>query len=481
MFDVAIVGCGITGAATAFLLSQYDLNCIVLEKQNDIAMGATRANSAIIHAGYDPEPGTMMARLNVRGCEMAEKLCHDLDVPYKKIGSLVLAFSEEDMNTVRELYRRGTLNGVPDMKILTADEVHTLEPEVTDLVVGALLAPSAGIVSPWEYALAFAETAAMNGVTFRLNSGVSAIEPLRDGGWRLRTASGDVEARRIINAAGTSADMIHEEVAPKTFTVTPNRGEYWLLDKCESVHASHVLFQCPSKDGKGVLVSPTVHGNLIVGPNAESVPDGEANGNTAAGLAFVKERAALTTRAIRYGNSIRNFAGVRANTDQTDFVIGIAVPGFIDLAGIKSPGLSSAPAIAEEALKLLEQDGLKPVRKQNAVTTRKKLRFKELSDAEKQEAIRKNPLYGRVICRCETITEGEIVDAIHSPIPPVSVDGIKRRAGSGMGRCQGGFCGPRVLDILSREKGISPLEVLQDGEGSYILLSETKQGVTENV
>lgn len=481
MFDVAIIGCGITGAAAAFLLSQYDLNCIVLEKQNDIAMGATRANSAIIHAGYDPEPGTLMARLNVRGCEMAENLCRDLDVPYRKIGSLVLAFSEEDMITVRELFRRGTLNGVPDLKILTAEEVQALEPEVSDTVTGALLAPSAGIVSPWEYALAFAETAAVNGVTFRLNSEVSAIEPLTEGGWLLRTASGDVEARRIINAAGTSSDVIHEAVAPATFTVTPNRGEYWLLDKCESVHASHVLFQCPSKDGKGVLVSPTVHGNLIVGPNAEGVPSGNDTGNTAAGLAFVRERASLTTTAIRYNNSIRNFAGVRANTDQPDFIIGIAVPGFIDLAGIKSPGLTSAPAIAEEALKLLEKDGLKPVRKQNPVTTRKKIRFKELSDTEKQEMIRKNPLYGRVICRCETITEGEITDAIHSPIPPVSMDGIKRRAGSGMGRCQGGFCGPRVLEILSRERGISPLEVLQDGEGSYVLLSETKQEVTDNV
>ena len=244
MYDIAIIGSGITGAATAYTLSQYDLSVVVLEKHNDIAMGATRANSAIIHAGYDPEPGTLMARLNVRGCAMAEQLCRDLDVPYKKVGSLVLAFSEEEMATVRVLYDRGVQNGVPDQKILSADEVHALEPEVSDQVVGALYAPSAGIISPWEYALAFAETAAKNGVTFRLNSGVTAIEHQGDG-YLLHTASGDVEARRVINAAGTSSDAIHEMVAPKTFTILPNRGEYYLLDKCESVHAHHVLFQEP--------------------------------------------------------------------------------------------------------------------------------------------------------------------------------------------------------------------------------------------
>ena len=486
MYDIAIIGSGITGAATAYTLSQYDLSVVVLEKRNDIAMGATRANSAIIHAGYDPEPGTLMARLNVRGCAMAEQLCRDLDVPYKKVGSLVLAFSEEEMATVRVLYDRGVQNGVPDQKILSADEVHALEPEVSDQVVGALYAPSAGIISPWEYALAFAETAAKNGVTFRLSSGVTAIERKGDG-YLLHTASGDVEARRVINAAGTSSDAIHEMVAPKTFTILPNRGEYYLLDKCESVHAHHVLFQCPNKDGKGVLVSPTVHGNLIVGPNAESVSSENATGNTAAGLAFVRQRAAITTTAIRYANSIRNFAGVRANSDQPDFVIGLAAPGFIDLAAIKSPGLSSAPAIAEEALALLQKDGLTLTKNPSAVTTRKKIRFKELPEAEKQAVIRQDPLYGRVICRCETITEGEIVAAIHSPIPPVSLDGVKRRAGSGMGRCQGGFCGPRVLEILCRERGLSPLEVLQDDTGSFILMSETKQArearkeETENV
>ncbi len=476
MYDVAIIGCGVVGAAAAFQLSRYELDLVVLEKENDVAMGASRANSAIIHAGYDPKPGTLMARLNVEGCAMAETLCRDLSVPYKKIGSLVLAFSPEEMDTVRMLYDRGVKNGVPDMRVLTRAEVLEMEPHVSEKVEGALYAPSAGIVGPWEYTLAFAETAAVNGACVRRSSAVEGIEDM-GGYYRLRTASGDVDARYVVNAAGVESEKIHCMVSEKTFEMKPSRGEYYLLDKCECFRANHVLFQCPSAAGKGVLVSPTVGGNLIVGPNAEGVPDESYVDNTARGMAFVKAAAAKTIPDIDYRNSIRNFAGVRANTDRDEFQIGVVAERFIDLAGIKSPGLTSAPAIGLECVKLLEGCGLVMKSKKDAVTTRKKTVFKELSEAEKKAAIQQNPLYGRVICRCETVTEAEIVAAIHSPIPPVSVDGVKRRAGSGMGRCQGGFCGPRVVEILSRELGISPLEVLQDGAGSRILMSETKREV----
>ena len=474
MYDVVIIGCGVIGAAAAFELSKYKLSIAVLEKENDVAMGASRANSAIIHAGYDPKPGTLMARLNVKGNAMAEKLCRDLSVPFERIGSLVLAFTDEEMETVKMLYDRGNQNGVPDQRILTAEEVRAMEPQVSDEVKGALYAPSAGIINPWDYTLAFAETAVRNGAEVKLNAEVTGIEK-QEGGWLLHTAAGDVEAKYVINAAGVESGTVHEMVAEKTFTILPNRGEYYLMDKCEGERASHVLFQCPNKDGKGVLVSPTTGGNLIVGPNAEGVSGSESTNNTAAGMAFVQEKARKTMPTINYRNSIRNFAGVRANSDKDEFQIGIAAENFIDLAGIKSPGLSSAPAIAEEAVELLKQCGLTPEKKENPVTTRKKIRFRKLSDAEKQAVIQENPLYGRVICRCETITEGEIVEAIHSPITPCSVDGIKRRAGSGMGRCQGGFCGPRVLDILSRELKKDPMKILQDGRSSRILLSETKK------
>ena len=476
MYDVAVIGCGVIGAAAAFELSKYNLSIAVLEKENDVAMGASRANSAIIHAGYDPKPGTMMARLNVEGNAMAEQLCKDLSVPFSRIGSFVMAFSDEEMETVRDLFDRGTKNGVPGLKIISGDEVRKMDPEVSKEVVGALYAPSAGIICPWEYTLALAEVAVMNGAEMLLSTKVDGIEK-KDGHYVIHTNKGDVEAKYIVNAAGVESGRIHEMVAEKTFTILPNRGEYYLMDKSEVVRANHVLFQCPNKDGKGVLVSPTTGGNLIVGPNAEAVEDAERVNNTAAGMAFVREKAAKSVPTINYRNSIRNFSGIRANSDHDEFQIGIAAENFVDLAGIKSPGLSSAPAIGLEAVKLLKECGMNAEKKENPVTTRKKIHFRGLPEAEKQKVIAENPLYGRVICRCETITEGEIVDAIHSPIPVSSVDGIKRRAGAGLGRCQGGFCGPRVVDILARELKKNPMEILQDGEGSRILLSETKQEV----
>jgi len=405
---------------------------------------------------------------------MAEDLCRDLSVPFSRIGSLVLAFSSEEMDTVWDLYDRGIKNGVPGVEVIMPDKIREMEPQISDKVVGALWAPSAGIINPWDYTLAFAETAVRNGAEVKLNTCVTGIEKAEDH-YVIHTNQGDVEAQYIINAAGVESDTVHEMVAEKTFSILPNRGEYYLMDKCEIERANHVLFQCPNKDGKGVLVSPTTGGNLIVGPNAEGVVDSSCVNNTASGMAFVREKALKSVPTINFRNSIRNFSGVRANPDQDEFQIGIAAQNFIDLAGIKSPGLSSAPAIALEAVKLLKECGLQLVEKENPITTRKKIRFRALTDKQKQAAIQKNPLYGRVICRCETITEGEIVDAIHSPIPPCSVDGVKRRAGTGMGRCQGGFCGPRVVDILARELNKNHMEILQDGKGSRILLSETKK------
>ena len=478
MFDVCIIGCGVIGAAAAFELSKYQADVLILEKENDVSMGSSRANSAIIHAGYDPKPGTLMARLNVEGNAMAEQLCKDLSVPFERIGSLVLAFTEEEEATIKTLYERGVANGVPGLRIIDAEEIQKMEPQVSKEARAALYAPSAGIITPWEYTLAFAETAVRNGVKLTLNAPVTAIEALPEGGYRMKTPKGEFEARYVINAAGVHSDKIHEMVAEKTFTVKPNRGEYYVMDKAECFRANHVLFQCPNQDGKGVLVTPTMDHNLLVGPNAVGVEDGDRVNNTAEGMAFVREKAGKTVPTINYRNAIRNFAGIRANTEKDEFQIGIAAKNFIDLAGIKSPGLSSAPAIALEAVKLLNQCGFAPAKKDNPITTREKKRFRYMSDEERREAIKANPLYGRVICRCETVTEGEIVDAIHSPIPPCSVDGVKRRAGSGMGRCQGGFCGPRIVDILSRELKTDPMTITQDGAGSKLLLAETKQEVT---
>ncbi len=478
-YDVIIIGCGVVGASCAYTLAQYALRVGVLEASNDVANGTTKANSAIVHAGYDPLPGTNMARLNVLGTAMMGPLCARLDVPYRNNGSLVLSLSEEDDDTLRELYERGIANGVPGLALLDRAQTLALEPNLSPALRGALYAPSAGIVNPWELCYAMAETAVRNGAELHLSAPVTAIERL-DGGFRLRTPKGDFTARYVVNCAGTLADSVSAMAGDRSFTVRPAKGEYFLLDKSEGHRVEHVIFQCPSKLGKGVLVTPTVHGNLLVGPNAS--PAGpEDTANSAEGLAFVRSSALRSVPGINFRDNIRNFAGVRANTDRDDFIIeeSAAAPGFIQAAGIKSPGLSAAPAIGPEVLALLERAGLEARKKDGVVDSRKRIRFHELTDAEKNEMIRKDPRWGRVICRCETVTEGEIVASLHTPIPPVSVNGVKRRVGAGMGRCQGGFCGPRVQEIIARELGLDPTQVFMDWEGTWVLCGETKGGAAQ--
>ena len=474
MYDVVIIGCGITGASCAYYLSRYKLKIAVLEQHNDVCCEATRANSAIIHAGYDPEPDMVCARYNVRGNKLAKEICQKLDVAYKQIGSLVVAFSESELQTVNKLYERGVKNGVPDMKIVDRDELREMEPYISDEALGALYAPSAAIVNPWEYGLAMAETAVRNGVEIHLNTKVTGVE--NSGDCRVvKTNNGDFEARFVIIAAGVWADDVHSMIAPPDYKILPNAGEYYLLDKSEGFRAKHVIFQCPNELGKGVLVSPTVHGNLIVGPNAIDSAKDDTTTKTAS-LDFVREKAVKSVPSINFRENIRNFTGVRPNADTGDFVIEFVTDNCLDLAGIKSPGLSAAPAIAEAAVEMLGGKGLELEEKENFIDSRKRVRFKELSNEEKNRLISENAAYGRVVCRCETITEGEILNALASPIPPVSLDGIKRRAGTGMGRCQGGFCGPKVLEIMAKFKGVPFEDILQDDTGSYILTGETKNG-----
>lgn len=475
MQDVIIIGCGVVGAACAYQLSRYRLRVTVLEAAGDVAAGTTKANSAILHAGYDPEPGTLMARLNVEGVRMAEEICAKLDVPYRKNGSMVLAFDEKDRECLRRLLERGEANGVPGLRLLTGGEARMLEPNLSAHAEAALLAPSAAIVNPWEYALAMAETAVKNGVTLRRSCPVTAITRKEDG-FSAATPQGVFRARYIINAAGVRADAVHEMVGEKYFTIRPAKGEYYLLDKSEGSRVSRTIFQCPGPSGKGVLVSPTVHGNLIVGPTAEpSGPDDTAN--TARGMQTVRELAARSVPGIRFQDNIRNFAGVRAGSDRGDFIVeeSPGAPGFFNAAGICSPGLSAAPAIARYLTDLMAAKGLELREKEEFIDSRRRVRFHELEDGARNELISRDPRYGRVICRCETVTEGEIAACLQEPIPPYSVNGVKRRVGAGMGRCQGGFCGPRVQEILARELGVEPKDIPLEGPASYILTGETKE------
>ncbi len=472
-YDVAVIGCGVTGAAVAYALAKYNVSTVVLEGENDVACKTTKANSAILHAGYDPKPGTQMAQLNVKGSALAIEICKKLDVPYRQIGSLVLAFTDDDKKHVEKLYDNAIKNGVPNVRIIDAQEVQKLEPNISELVKCALHAPSCAIVNPWEYALAMAQTAVKNGVDIKFNTSVTSIDKTDDA-YILNTTNGQVQANYVVNASGVNSANVHDMVAEHSFDIQPSRGEYYLLDKSEGTRVNHVVFQCPTKEGKGVLVAPTVHGNLIVGPNAENTEKPDVT-TTRNGLEFVSRVAKKSVPSIDFSASIRNFAGVRATCPQSEeFVISFAKPKFLDLAGMKSPGLSAAAAVGELAVQMLCEEGLECTQKDSFTDRREIVRFKELSLEQKQKLVSDNPLYGRIVCRCETVTEGEIVAAIHDVIPPCSIDAVKRRVGAGMGRCQGGFCGPRVMEILARELKVQPQQILQDTAGTYILTGRTK-------
>lgn len=475
MYDVVIIGCGVIGAAAAYELSRYDLKIAVLESENDVATGSSKANSAILHAGYDPKPGTLMAKLNVEGNELAFRIAEKLHVPAERCGSLVVAFDEKDEEHLNELYRRGIENGVPGLSIISGDKARELEPNLSEEVRSALLAESAGIISPWDYTLAMAEVAVKNGTELFLNTRVTSIE--KGDCFTVRSSKGRTfETRYVINAAGVNSDIVSEMVGDREFSVRPTAGEYYLLDKSEGERVSRVIFQCPNELGKGVLVSRTVHGNLIVGPNAVETDRGNT-ATTREGMAFVQETAKRSVPGIQFRENIRNFAGIRANTEFDEFCIGESrsAKGFLNLGGIKSPGLTAAAAIGRYAAGLLKDMGLELIEKDSFDDTREVIRFKELSDLEKNELIKRDPAFGRVICRCETITEGEIVSALHSVIPARSINGVKRRCNAGMGRCQGGFCSPRVCRIIARELGIDETEVVEEKEGSNVLYSRLKE------
>lgn len=487
MFDVAIIGAGIAGSAVARQLSRYDLKIVVLEKGVEVCQGTTKANSAIVHGGFDAKEGTLKAKLNVLGCKMYPSICKELSVEYKNNGSLVLAFNENDMKHIHELYERGLKNGAKDIEIINGEKVKEIEPNINDDVVGALWCKSSGIVCPFNLNIALMENAITNGVKLRLESEVLDIKKIEDNCFQIKTKKEIIKSKYIINAAGVYSDKINNLIGGNEFYIIPRKGEYKVLDKSEGYKASHTLFTCPTEKGKGVLVTKTVHGNLLVGPNAKVVEKDDIT-TSKSGLKEIMDGGRKSIPNIDFSKTITSFAGVRATPNTGDFMIfkSKVAKGFINVAGIESPGLASAPAIAlyvddllkeimyEDNKKLELNKSFNPIRLKNKA-------FMEMSIEEQKEILSKDERYKTIICRCENITEGEIVDAINRPCGAKTVDGVKRRVRPGMGRCQGGFCGPKVVEILARELNITPQEVLKDYENSKMLVGKAKEVRGETV
>lgn len=472
-YDAVIIGGGVIGCAIARELSRYDLHICLLEREEDVCSGTSKANSAIVHAGYDAVPGSFKARFNVEGNRMMEALSRELDFPFKRNGSLVLAFSEAEHTALEALYERGLKNQVPKLEILTGDQVRAMEANASDQVTAALYAPTGGILCPFGFTIALAENACDNGVEFACSTEVYRIFRAKNG-YELETSTGRIFASYVINAAGVYADELHNMVSERKLHITARRGDYCLFDQEAGGHVAHTIFQLPGKLGKGVLVTPTVHGNLLIGPTAVETEDKEDTRTTAAELADIMGKAARSVNNLPFRQVITSFSGLRAHEESGDFIIGEAedAPGFFDATGIESPGLTSAPAIGVYVAELVAKKA-GAVRKENWNGTRKGiLNPRSLSREERTKLIERDPRYGTIVCRCEGISEGEIVDAITRTLGAVSLDGIKRRVRQGMGRCQAGFCTPKTMEILARERNIKMEEICKNRDGSRMLTGE---------
>ena len=483
MYDVVIIGAGVTGCAIARFLSAYRGSFCVLERSEDVCTGTSKANSAIIHAGFDAAHGSLMAKYNLLGNRMYPELAKELDFDYKNNGSLVLALHEEDIHKLEALMENGRKNGVEKLEIVGRERLKELEPAVGHVPVAALYAPTAGIICPFGATIAFAENACTNGVEFRFDTEVKGLSPAEDENgesfWVIQTAQGVIHSRCVVNAAGVYSDVLHNMVSADKIHITPRRGDYLLLDRKTGGYVRHTVFQVPGKFGKGVLVSPTVHGNTIIGPTAEDIDDKEGVETTSEGFDDLMEKAGFAFDDLPLREVITSFAGLRAHEARHDFILGEVkdAPGFFDCAGIESPGLTAAPAIGKEIAGQLA-DKLGRDANPDFVGTRKGfLDAKRLPLDEIAVLVKEKPEYGRIVCRCEQVSEGAIIDAIRRPLGARSLDGVKRRVRAGMGRCQGGFCSPRIMDILAREWGVDPADITKAGGHSSVIVGLVKDRV----
>lgn len=478
MYDAIVIGAGVVGCAVAQQLSRYDGKLLVIDRMEDVADGASKANSGIVHAGFDAHPGTEKARLNVKGAKMYKKLANQLGVPYGQPGALVLGFSEEDRKTLENLLAQAVTNDVEGCRIVEHDEILKMEPNTNPDVVCALYAPTSGLVSPYEMTCALADSAAENGAEFKLSNPVLEIKPTSDGNWLVITERDEYKTRAVVNCAGMGSGILHNMISTRKVKLIARRGEYYLLDHMAEIPFTMTMFQCPTKMGKGVLVSPTTHGNILLGPTADDIDDGYDVATTRKGLDDVLAKVRLTWKNVNLRQVITTFSGIRAHEEHGDFIIGKvegAPAGAYEAVGVESPGLSAAPAIGQELgdevaafLGLKKDEGWKE-------PTPLPKTFRTMTDEERAEAYAKDPEYGVLVCRCEQVTEAEIRAAIRRPVGARSIDGVKRRTRAGMGRCQGGFCSPRVMEILCEELGVSPLDITKCGGESKLLVGTLHQ------
>lgn len=478
MFDVVIIGAGVVGTAVARELARYDLKICVVEKNNDVNMGTSKANSAIIHAGFDAVPGSLKAKLNVMGNKIMDKLSKDLDFEFKRNGSMVLCFEEENIPKLHELKAQGEKNGVEGMKVISGEEARKMEPALSLEVKAALYAPTGGIVCPFGMNLAFAENAFMNGVEFKFNYKVMDMKKVKDE-FIISDGKEEIKSKFIVNATGVYSDEFNNMISNNKINIRARKGEYLLFDKTSGEKVAHTIFQLPTRLGKGILVTPTVHGNLLIGPNALDINEKDDVTTTKEGIKEVMEKAALSVTDIPMNMVITSFSGLRATGNTGDFIIGEAkdVPGFINAAGIESPGLSASPAVGM-MIKDIIIEKLEPSLKKDFIEKRQGIiKFSELSKEEKQELIKEKPEYGHIICRCEMVTEGEILDAMRRPLGAKTLDGVKIRTRAGMGRCQAGFCTPKTIAIIAKELGVSPLEVTKFSNNSKVLTGINKENI----
>jgi len=479
MKDIVIIGAGVSGTCIARELSRFDADICVLEKGDDVASGTSKANSGVIHSGFDAKPGTLMAKLNVEGNKLMWERAKELNFPVKQNGALVVCTDPDERDHLDVLLDQAHKNGVPGVRILERDEVLKMEPNLTDKTVAALYAPTGGVISPFGLAIAMGENANVNGVDFQFETEVTNIYSI-EGGYHLDTNKGPIETKAVINAAGVYADVFHNMVSEKKIHITARKGEYLLFDKAIGHIFTASVFPLPGKMGKGILTAPTIDGNLYVGPTANDVDDKEGVNTTQEILDLLVEKAEtahLCKIKLPLNRIITSFSGLRAHEDHHEFIVEEVAdaPNFFDAAGIESPGLTSSPAIGVRMAKIVSKK-MQLKEKDNFISTRKGItHFKDLSEEEKKAKIAENPAYGQIICRCEMITEGEIMDAIHRPLGARSMDAVKRRTRAGMGRCQAGFCTPKTMEILAREWGVPITEITKKGGKSKMLVGYTKE------